>query len=183
MNKRITLFSVFMAAASLAYGAMAPVDVTISDASGKVAYKGKTNSAGSFATPKLHSGEYVVQFSSSDLAKGDYALAVLAGKEKLGAEAVPAEKFGKGGVAMKVKVGGDMNVSGWVSTGKVADTASGTKVKVVNGKRWFWVNGSTGSNLGGHWVEEGTPEARNLGSYSKQAVNNLQEKAKGSPNE
>jgi hypothetical protein len=91
MNERITLFSVFMAAASLAYGAMAPVDVTISDASGKVAYKGKTNSAGVFATAKLHPGAYVVQLSSSNLAKGNYALVISAGREKVMAEAVPAE--------------------------------------------------------------------------------------------
>ena len=32
-------------------------------------------------------------------------------------------------------------------------------VKVINGKRYVWVPGPIGSNMGGRWVEEGSEAA------------------------
>ena len=182
MNKRILSLSILIAAASAVYGAGMPqLSVTVSDGAGHVAYKGHTNSGGTFATGKLQPGDYVVQFNGGGMPSGNYALVVSAGKQKVMAEAVAGEKFGKGGVAMKIKVSEGMNVTGQVSSGKagaVAATAGAgnAKVKIVNGKRWFWVNGSTGSNLGGHWVEEGSAEAQNVQNLSTSAVNRIQER-------
>src|SRR3954470_19405250 len=136
-----------LAAASVAVAATPPLQVTVSDASGKVAYKGRTSSAGTFATSKLAPGEYVVQFNGT--AAGTYAVVVSAGKNKVSADSVSGEKFAKGGVAMKVKVGEGMNISGQVAEGgAVAANGGNGKVKVVNGKKWYFVEGSTGSHLG-----------------------------------
>ncbi len=178
MNRLITLLSILVAAASAACGAMPALSVTVSDAGGKVAYKGKTNAGGTFATAKLHPGDYTVQFNANGAPAGNYALVISAGKEKVMAEAVPGQKFDKGGVAMKIKVGSDVNVTGQVTTGKAGNVAAAgnTRVKIINGKRWFLVKGTTGSNLGDHWVEEGTPEARNVQGLSNSAVGRMQER-------
>jgi hypothetical protein len=167
-----------LAAASVAVAATPPLQVTVSDAGGKVAYQGKTTSAGTFATGKLKPGEYVVQFNGT--AQGTYALVLSAGKNKVSADSVAGEKFGKGGVAMKVKVGEGMNISGQVAAGgAVAANGGDAKVKIVNGKKWYFVESSTGSHIGGHWVEEGTPEARNVQGLSKDAIGHMQERGAG----
>ncbi len=153
------------------------LSVTVSDATGLVAYKGRTNAAGVFATGKLQPGDYVVQFNSSDATSGTYALALSAGKQKVTAEAVPGAKFAKGGVAMKVKVGPEMNITGQVWTGKagtVLANAGNTKVRIINGRRYVWLATQTGSNLGGRWVEEGTPEAQYVERMSRQGIDDLQ---------
>ncbi len=181
MNKPTILFSLFMAMASAAFAA-SNIAVTVSDSAGKVAYKGHVAAGGTFATGKLAGGDYVVQFSTDAAPAGNYALIISAGKEKVSSEAVPGTKFTKGGVAMKIKVGAGLNVTGQVASGKAADTLTGgpnAKVKIINGKRWFLVKGSTGSNLGEHWVEEGTPEARNVQGLSRDAVNRMQDRGAG----
>lgn len=175
---RNTLFSLLAAGSVAVTLAASPsLQVTVSDASGKVAYKGKTSSAGTFATGKLTPGEYVVQFTGA--AQGAYTIVISAGKNKVSADAVPGEKFAKGGVAMKVKVGDGMNVTGQVADAGAAAASGNAKVKIVNGKKWYFVQSSTGSNLGGHWVEEGTPEARNVQGLSRDAVGHMQERGAG----
>ncbi|MDP9097693.1 MAG: carboxypeptidase-like regulatory domain-containing protein, partial [Verrucomicrobiota bacterium] len=96
---------------SLAYGAVPALNVTVSDASGKAAYKGMTNAKGMFATTSLKPGNYVVQLNSKSVAtKGaHYAIVVSAGMKKVTADAVPGEKFAGGGVALKVEVGPGLN--------------------------------------------------------------------------
>src|SRR3954451_3578553 len=171
---RYTLLSL-VAAGSVAVAATPPINVTVSDASGKVAFKGKTNSAGAFATGKLAPGEYVVQFNGT--AQGTYALVIAAGKNKVSADAVSGEKLGKGGVAMKVKVADNQNITGQIASGGAAD--GNAKVKIINGKKWYFVSGGTGSHIGGHWVEEGTPEARNVQGISTEGVGRMQERGAG----
>jgi hypothetical protein len=169
-------FCFFLVLAALAWAATPPVDVMVADSSGKVAYKGKTGANGTFSTGKLQPGNYVVQFSGNNV-KGTYALVVSAGKKKVSADAVPGEKFGKGGVAMKVDVGAGMNVTGQVVTAPAA--GSNPNVKVENGVTYYWVKGGTGSNIGGRWLtkEEAKAQGLNLGTYSKEAIQSIQEKA------
>lgn len=162
--------------------AMPPLDVTVSSADGKVAFKGKTNAGGTFATRNLAPGNYVVQFNSNSPAvKGNqYALVIGAGKQKVSAQAVAGSKFGAGGVAMKLEVGKGMNITGQVSSAMSGSangkTESNANVKIIKGKRYVWVKGGeTGSNLGGRWVEEGSPEARNVGSMSTDALRQRQD--------
>ncbi len=173
----LLLVSLFVAAAySAQAGSSATVDVTVLKPDGKVAYKGKTAANGTFATGKLDPGNYVVQFNSDGPAmKGNqFAIVVSAGKKKISADAVDGEKFGKGGVAMKVEVVARMNITGQVTDALTA-TSSGTsaKVKIINGKRYVWVNPETGSNMGGRWVEESVAEAGSLNSVRRSDASSL----------
>jgi hypothetical protein len=153
------------------------MDVTVSDASGKLAYQGRTGSNGTFSTGKLAPGQYVVQFNAQKSAvKGEhYALVVSAGKKKVTAESVEGEKFAAGGVAVKVEVGRGLGITGQVATNMAAMASTDGKVKVINGKRYVWVATETGSGLGGRWVEEGTPSSANLTRMSNDGVHAVQE--------
>jgi hypothetical protein len=115
------LLGLFLVAASLANAAIPSVNVTVSDASGKLAFKGATKNDGGFATEKLQPGNYVVQFSSKNAALkgGNYSIVVAAGTKKVVANGVAGEKFLAGGVAMKVNVGSGLNITGQVATGPV----------------------------------------------------------------
>ena len=163
----------FLLLAAMAYGGIPPMNVTVSDASGKAAFKGATNTSGTFATAKLQPGNYVVQFNSKNPAavKGQhYAIVVSAGKKKVSANAVAGEKLAAGGVAMKVDVGAGLNI-----TGQVAAESSGA---VKNNKKMVWIPHQLGSNMPGHWVEEGSAEAiaaKNAGILTTEDVNKMQE--------
>lgn len=164
MKKSLRFFfplGITMLAAAAIAGDMPSLDVTISDASGKMAYKGKTTTAGSFATPTLPSGEYTVQLNSRNALNGSYALVVAAGKQKTVSEAVAGSKFSKGGVAMRIKVGNGVGITGQITDGAKASNLN-AKVKIMNGKRMVWLPPETGSNMGGRWVEEGSVMASSV---------------------
>ncbi len=171
---RLLLISLLALATSAQAGSMPSMNVIVSTADGKVAYKGATKADGTFATGNLAPGDYVVEFKSNGAVSGQYALVVSAGKQKQVAEAVPGKKFAGGGVAMRLNVGKGLNITGHVSStreGVVATSNSGNaRVKVVNGKKYIWQAAETGSNMGGHWVEEGTASARNVQSVDTGSV-------------
>jgi hypothetical protein len=168
---RSAVVSLLLIAACMAYGAVPTMSVTVSDAGGKAAFKGSTNAKGTFETAKLKPGNYVVQFNStSGAVKGNnYAIVVSAGTKKVSAAGVPGEKFAKGGVALKVDVGAGLNIAG-----QVAAEANGAS---KNGKKMVWIAPQLGSNMPGHWVEEGSAEAvaaKTSGSMSTQDLQNRQ---------
>ena len=102
--------------------------------------------------------------------KGNYAIVVSAGTKKVSAAGVAGEKFAKGGVALKVDVGANLNIAGQVA----AETAGASK----NGKKMVWIPPQAGSHMPGHWVEEGSAEAvaaRTAGNLSSQDVQKLQD--------
>ena len=109
----------FLVATSLANAAVPPMNVTVSDSAGKMAFKGTTKVDGDFATAKLSPGNYVVQLTSKNAAVrgGQYSIVVAAGKKKIVANAVAGEKFLGAGVAMKVEVGAGLNITGQVVDG------------------------------------------------------------------
>jgi len=102
------------------------MNVTVSDASGKVAFKGETKNDGAFATGKLQPGKYVVQFitKNSAIKGGQYSIVVSAGTKKVVANAVAGEKFLAGGVAMKVEVGNGLSIAGQVAAGPTANNSA-----------------------------------------------------------
>ena len=174
VTRNIFLFLLFVAVSSVNGAGLPAIDVVVSDASGKVAFKGKTNADGTFSTANLAPGNYIVQFNSkSSVLKGNqYALVVSAGKKKVAAGAVAGEKFAAGGVAMKVDVGSGLKITGQVASAAAADA----NVKIINGKRYVWVKGGeVGSNIGGHWVEEGSRAASNVRTMSGGDINKIQE--------
>lgn len=132
-----TLFSavglcLFLVVAAAANGGIPPMNVMVSDAAGKLAYKGATKSDGGFATEKLQPGNYVVQLSAknSSLKSGHYSIIVAAGKKKVVADSVAGEKFLAGGVALRVEVGAGLGIVGQVSAGPLpTDTAQKDSVR------------------------------------------------------
>jgi hypothetical protein len=116
----------FLIAAALASAGIPPMSVTVSDASGKLAFKGETKNDGGFATGKLQPGKYVVQFmtKNSAIKGGQYSIIVAAGTKKVVANAVAGEKFLASGVAMKVEVGNGLSIVGQVSAGPMANNSA-----------------------------------------------------------
>jgi hypothetical protein len=174
---RSIVMAFLVIAASITYSAVPPISVTVSDATGKAAFKGATNSTGAFATTKLQPGNYVVQFrSASPAVKGNYyAVVVSAGKKKVSASAVAGEKLGGGGVALKVDVGAGLNITGQVA----AEEKSAVN---KNGKKMIWIPPTLGSNMPGHWAEEGSAEeisSRTRGNVRKEKVQEMQSKGVG----
>ena len=114
-----------LVAASVANAGVPSLNVTVSDSSGKAAFKGPTKDDGVFATAKLQPGNYVVQFTAKDssVKGGQYSIVVAAGKKKVVANAVAGEKFLSNGVAMKVEVGPGLNITGQVVAGTSANNA------------------------------------------------------------
>jgi hypothetical protein len=167
-----TVLSLLLTAVGVVYGAVPPLNVTVSDASGKAAFKGATNAKGTFSTAKLKPGNYVVQFNSPNGGiKGNYAIVVSAGTKKVSAAGVAGEKFAKGGVALKVDVGAGLNIAGQVA----AEEAGASK----NGKKMVWIPPQAGSHMPGKWVEEDSAEAKQAkssGNLSNKDVNSIQER-------
>jgi hypothetical protein len=156
--------------ASIASGAVPSINVIVSDAGGKAAYKGATDSKGTFATPKLQPGNYVVQFNSKSAPKGSkYAMVVSAGKKKVTANAVQAEKLAAGGVAMKIDVGAGLNITGQVAA---EDKSSAPMGK--NGKAMVWIPQKLGSNIPAHWAESDSAEAKEAMTSTNMSRQNRQ---------
>jgi len=111
-----SLLVLFLVVASVANAGTPSLNVTVSDVSGKAAFKGATKDDGGFATAKLQPGSYVVQFTAknSSVKGGQYSIVVAAGKKKVVANEVAGEKFLGGGIAMKVEVGAGLNITGQV---------------------------------------------------------------------
>ena len=165
-------FLVVVVSIASAMAAVPPMSVTVSDASGKAAYKGGTSSTGAFATTKLQPGNYVVQLNAQNAAvKGNhYAIVVAAGTKKVAASAVPGEKFTGGGVALRVAVGAGLNI-----TGQVAEEL---KTAIKDGKKMVWIPPATGSSMPGRWVEADSAEAKastTRGTLSRDSVMSIRE--------
>lgn len=64
---RSALCAIIILGVHASSGAVPPINVTVADSAGKLAFKGVTASNGAFATGTLKPGNYVVQFNSRDL--------------------------------------------------------------------------------------------------------------------
>lgn len=144
--------SLLLLSASLAYGGVPPISVTVSDAAGKAAFKGTTNASGGFTTSKLQPGKYIVQLNSRDGgAKGSqYTIVVSAGAKKVSASAVGGTKLASSGVALKVDLASALNITGQIAVETGPTTAGG--------KKMVWIPPQLGSNMPGHFAEEGSAE-------------------------
>ncbi len=159
-------------------GSMPSMQVKVAQAAGKVVYEGSTDSAGSFHTAPLAPGDYTVQFNAKSAPKGGPFSIVLddAGKGASVANSVPAAKFTRGGVALRVAVGSKaMSLTGHVSpagSAKAVAGAAGTptpkdgvhmengkKVRYEKGTKFVWVESL--SAMGGHWALADSAEAKN----------------------
>lgn len=135
--------------ASISFGGVSPVKVTVFTSNGVVAFTGTTDSNGTFATPSLAPGRYIVQFNSKNLQDNSYAIVISAGEKKVVANSVLGQQFAGGGVAMRVSVGGGLNISGNVVSATNADGSA---------KILVWVPQMLGSNMPAHWAEKGSAD-------------------------
>jgi hypothetical protein len=169
MIRNILLTLLGSAALATGYAASMPtIDVTVSDSGGKTVYSGKTGANGAFSTGNLPAGNYVVQFISAKV-NGKYAINAAAGKNVMNSESVEGARFKDPGVAIRLKVDSSTKITGQVAPeGAVKQTAAAANQnvpkptgpkKVMNGKTYYWVHPQRSSLEGGHWVEEGSPEA------------------------
>ena len=174
-----TALAVFLGISSTASASVPPMEVTVFDASGKVAFKGPTSADAAFATGNLQPGNYVVQLKTRSAAAKDnqFLFVVSAGKKKVIAAAVPGETFTGGGAAMKVTVGPGLKITGKVAKEADRSAAGVSNYRVIDGKRYFWVIAETGSNRGGHWVEEGLAPAGNLNGVTSDDIRRRQDHA------
>ena len=158
--KWVLLCAGLLVVASAAFGAGVPnVDVTISDAAGRLAYRGKTDSNGVFSSRKVAAGNYVVQFNAKTAGanRADYAIYAAAGHQRVVADAVAGSKLAGAGVAMRLKATTGTLIIGQVAVGGV----NGLGTKIINGKRYVLIAPQTGE-LAPRWVEEGTTTGRNV---------------------
>lgn len=149
----------FGAASALQAGGVSNVDVTVSDASGRLTYRGKTDANGVFATRRVAPGNYVVQFQAKKAAatRNDYAIFAAAGSHSVVADAVSGAKFSGAGVAMRLKPTSATPIIGQVALGGV----NALRTKIVKGARYVLLPPGTG-DLAPRWVREGTHPARNI---------------------
>jgi hypothetical protein len=174
---RSILLTLLLAGAAAAYGGVPSMNVIVSDASGKVAFKGATDARATFATANLAPGNYVVQFHSKrETLKGNqYLLVVSAGTKKVIADDVAAEKFNGGGVAMRITVGSGLKITGQIAPDGATVASDIRKIKVIDGKRYVWVKAQIGSNIGDHWEEEGLAAARIVATMSNDKLRQIQD--------
>ena len=170
---RFAPIALFLVSISVVYGAVPALNVTVSDASGKAAFRGATNPDGTFATTNLKPGNYVVQLNStnSDLKGNHYAVVISAGKKKVSANAVAGERFSSSGVAMKIDVGANVKITGQV--------AAESNLAMKDGKKMVWLPPRIGSNMPGRWVPADSAEAiaaQNSGELRTEDMRKLQDK-------
>lgn len=167
----------------MAFAATPTVDVMVANAAGKVVYRGKTSSDGTFQTSVLGAGQYVVQFNSKDgLKGGPFAIVVDAGKKKVVANSVSGGQFAKGGVAMRFEAGTKASLTGQLSSGASAAATMpdgervehGIRVKYVKGVKYVWVQNQLGTAISGRWVEAGSAAAQNVVGVSRKDIDDLQ---------
>jgi hypothetical protein len=170
----VLLSLLLLAVNSISYGASLPaVNVVVTNSGGKAVYKETMGANATFTTSNLEPGNYAVQFTSKQAGKRKFAIAVTAGKNNMSADSVAGEKFADPGVAMRVKVDTNTNITGHLAEAgtlaKQTQSAAGnvrskgqpqTPVKIINGKRYIWVRPQSSTLEGGHWVAEDSPEAQ-----------------------
>ncbi len=169
---RSLLLTLLLSAATSVFAGLEGVQVTIKNKGGKTVYQGTTSQNGKFSSGQLAAGSYSLEFRApkgAGLSAKQLAISFAAGKDApRNANAVG--KHLESGVALALEVTSNAKVTGQVSIAGAALAAenaaapSGTEkvkanVKVINGKRYVWVPGAIGSNMGGKWVEEGTEGA------------------------
>ena len=152
--------------------ALPPLKVVVADSTGKVAFKGVTDTNGLFSTGTLAAGTYVLQFNSSTAAKDrSYTLVISAGQKKVSAQSIDGRKLTAGGVAMKIAVAAGLTISGQLA-------APNVKIDEKTKKLMVYIAPRIGSNIPGRWVPADSAEAiaaQNSGEFRTEDVRKWQD--------
>jgi hypothetical protein len=162
--------------AAFAEAPVLPIKVTVADTANKVTFKGTVGRQGRFSTGNLTPGNYVVRFNTAAaVPKGQYTVVISSGKKKVSAAAIDGEKFNGGGVAMRIDVASGLNIAGQIAKqDKTAPIGH-------NGKPMVWIPPRIGSNMGSHWAESDSAEAKEAQTqdyYSSKTIQDMQSKSK-----
>src|SRR4051812_22771862 len=162
--------ALFVAAATVHGAGVANVEVTVSDAAGRLTYRGKTDANGVFATGKVAAGNYVVQLRAKNakVSRNDYGIFAAAAHQRVVADAVAGSKFASPGVAVRLKPTTSTVIVGQVAIGGPNELGT----KIVNGRRLVLLPPETG-DVGPRWVEEGTTSGRNITRVKNEDPNML----------
>lgn len=158
------------AAESRAQSALSRIDFTLKQKSGRAAtqpVKTASDGAGRFTFSNLPPGEYTLTLTRDSLRRSrvnseDVKVDVASPKRLFG---VYAERVTRGIPLMVSNSGvveGRVYYAQQISEAALKEARMEkvrANVKVMNGKRYVWVPGPIGSNIGGRWVEEGKDEA------------------------
>ena len=158
-------------AASGAFAASPPVEVTVRHTSGgQLMEKVMTDSGGNFALKKLPAGAYTLEFrckNSSDLKNEQFTLTV-SGTRQAGTQGGITGTSLVGGVALNVEMVLGAKVTGQIATGAYA----GKK------KNLYWAPQILGSNIAGHWTENGSEiPAYNVVRLAPDVIQKMQDNA------
>jgi hypothetical protein len=133
----------------------------------------KTDANGYFTIGTLPAGDYTLEFrarKSPGLKNQQFSIAI-DGTKTSGRQGGVSGQYLVGGVALDVEMVAGKTVSGQVTTGSIA-AVKNTKKEMV------WIPQEIGSNLPGHWVEEGSAQtvtARNWGHIRIEDVRRMQD--------
>lgn len=154
-------------------------------AKGYPAVQGEADARGNFTLPNLQSGSYMIEFRSADsgeLKGKQFGIEITGGKQPVRQTAVPGEKLGGGGVALPVEVAKAGKLTGRITTAQLsaapaANGKSDANVKIIKGKRYVWVKGDIGSQMGGKWVPEDEAQQvdKNTGRRSGEMLRSMQD--------
>jgi hypothetical protein len=149
------------------------VDVTLRGRDGGVLKRVKTDSAGNFVLGTFPGNLYLIEFRASKAAGlRDQRFAIrIDGIKAKGRQTGILAKYLVQGLGVDVETAPGMPLKGQVTTGSLSPT-----------KRMVWLPKEIGSNIPGHWVEEGsgrTVARVNAGTMRTEQIRRMQETGRG----
>jgi hypothetical protein len=149
------------------------VDVTLRARGGAVLKRVKTDSGGNFMLGTFPGSLYLIEFRASKVARlQDKQFAIrIDGIKAKGRQTGILAKYLVQGLGVDVETAPGMPLKGQVTTGSLSPT-----------KRMVWLPKEVGSNIPGHWVEEGsgrTVARGNAGTMRIEQIQRMQETGRG----
>lgn len=164
----LLLLFLFVASSAVLNGANVPsVAITVKQ-NGKVVKQTQTDDNGNFVLGSLPEGAYSLEFRARRLEafrNQQFSIGV-DGIRQSGSQGVAGDSL-VGGVAVNVEVPRGSTVRGQIAVGTGA------------GKKLVWVPPMLGSNMPGHWAEEGSADhilSMNRGNVRRENIQRIQDK-------
>jgi hypothetical protein len=154
---------------SSAYVENPTVEITLRRGGGKIVKQVKTDADGVFTVGTFPAGSYSLEFraKSAPNVRNQSFIIKIAGTKSRGSEKGLPGRYFVGGVSFEIETLPRTPLRGVITAGLVR-----------NARKMIWLPQEIGSNLPGHWVEEGSAQAvtgRNWGHYSIDAIRKMQD--------
>jgi hypothetical protein len=155
---------------SSAYVADTPtVEITLRRGRGTIVKQVKSDADGVFTVGTFPAGSYSLEFraKSAQNVRNQSFIIKIAGTKSRSSERGLSGRYFVGGVSYEIETLPRTPLRGVITAGSVR-----------NARKMIWLPQEIGSNLPGHWVEEGSAQAvtgRNWGHYSIDAIRKMQD--------